>query len=65
MTWFLSLCIGVSAMGCGSRALISYPTEADCYKALKEMRTGDGPTAESGSKRNTVAYCYPDQSKRK
>ena len=57
--WVLHVCIGVSWAGCGSRMMYEYPTEESCYRALRELRTGDQPTAESSKKRNSVAVCYP------
>ncbi len=59
MEWILSICIGVSALGCGAYHSTTYPSEEACYKALERMYTGDQPNAESSSKRNTVAYCKP------
>jgi hypothetical protein len=61
MNWILVICIGVNAFGCSSVPTIRYPSEDACYKALREMRTGDSPTSESDKKRNTVAYCYPEK----
>ena len=64
-TWILSVCIGVSWAGCGSSMRLEYPSEASCYRALKEMKTGDQPIAESEKKRNTVAVCAPKQEEKK
>ena len=61
MTWILYICIGVSWAGCGSIRQHEFPTADTCFRALKEMRTGDQPVAESEKKRNTVAYCHPKQ----
>lgn len=58
-TWILSICMGISAWGCGSVATPEYPSEEACYRALAAMKTGDQPVAESNTKRNTVAYCRP------
>lgn len=63
--WELAICIGVSWAGCGTWQLERYPSEESCYRALVAMRTGDQPIAESGNKRNTVAYCRPPQPDRK
>jgi hypothetical protein len=59
MLWELFVCMGVSWAGCGSASVAVYPGEDACYRALREMKTGDSPVAESGKKRNTVAYCRP------
>lgn len=61
MIWVLSVCIGVSWAGCGSATQPKFPNEESCYRALAAMKTGDQPLAESSSKRNTVAFCYPEQ----
>lgn len=61
MSWLLSICIGVTWAGCASPRLVKYPSEESCYRALAAMKTGDQPVAESEKKRNTVAYCYPEQ----
>ena len=63
--WQLVICIGVSWGGCGSYQESTYPTEDSCYRALREMKTGDQPVSESGSKRNTVAFCRPIEAKKK
>ena len=65
MSWFLSICIGVSWAGCGSAPLLKFPSEESCYRALAAMKTGDQPVAESGNKRNTVAFCFPEQPNQK
>lgn len=57
--WILRVCIGVSWGGCGAGGSYIFPDEQSCQRALKTMVTGDQPTAESGKKRNTVAFCYP------
>jgi hypothetical protein len=59
MTWELFVCIGVTWAGCGSIIQTPYQSEDSCYRALRELRTGDSPTAESDKKRNTVAFCRP------
>lgn len=61
--WTLIVCIGVTWAGCGSTHWATYPSEDSCYRALKEMKTGDQPVAESGKKRNTIAYCRPTDKK--
>lgn len=63
MEWILSICIGVSSWGCGSYQTVTYQDEEACYKALDRMKTGDSAVAESGNKRNTVAFCKPKGSK--
>lgn len=63
MSWILSICIGVTWAGCGAVANRQFPSEESCYRALAAMKTGDQPVAESSKKRNTVAYCYPEQIK--
>lgn len=57
--WELVICIGVTWAGCGAYHAPIYPSEESCYRALREMKTGDQPIMESGKKRNTVAYCKP------
>lgn len=59
--WELFICIGVTWAGCGAALITPYPSEESCYRALRELRTGDSPVGESGAKRNTVAYCRPKQ----
>jgi len=59
MNWILSICIGASSWGCGAFREAVFPSQQACFQALASMRTGDQPTAESGLKRNTVAYCAP------
>lgn len=59
--WLLHICIGVSALGCGSGATHSFPNEQACQRSLKEMRVNDSPVAESSAKRSVVAYCVPKQ----
>lgn len=61
MIWELFVCLGVTFMGCGAVTVTKYPSEESCYRALREMKTGDSPVAESGAKRNTIAYCRPKQ----
>lgn len=63
--WELWVCIGVSWAGCGEIRVVPYPNEESCYRSLREMRTGDQPIAESGRKRNTVAYCRPRDNEKK
>ena len=59
MIWEMFVCIGVTWAGCGVVQYVQYPTEDSCYRALREMRTGDSPISESDKKRNTVAICRP------
>lgn len=59
--WELIVCIGVTWAGCGQQQWSQFPSEDSCYRALREMKTGDQPIAESAKKRNTVAYCRPVQ----
>lgn len=61
MSWILSICIGVSWGGCGQYLKVPYPNEESCYRALSAMKTGDQTIAESGNKRNTVAFCAPSK----
>jgi hypothetical protein len=61
MTWELFICIGVTWAGCAAVHVVPYPSEESCYRALAAMRTGDQPVGESGQKRNTIAYCRPQQ----
>ena len=61
--WTLIMCIGVSWAGCASVQYAEYPSEDSCYRALREMKTGDQQIGESGAKRNTVAYCRPGSAK--
>jgi len=57
--WTLVISIGVTWAGCGAQQWATYPSEDSCYRALREMKTGDQPIAESKNKRNTIAYCRP------
>ena len=59
MMWELFICLGITWAGCGGYQTATYPSEESCYRALAAMRTGDQPVAESGKKRNTIAYCKP------
>lgn len=59
--WELVICVGVTWAGCGAHYVPAYPSEESCYRALREMKTGDQPVAESDKKRNTVAFCQPKQ----
>jgi hypothetical protein len=61
--WTLIICIGVTWAGCANVHYAEYPSEDSCYRALREMKTGDQQVAESGKKRNTVAYCKPGAAK--
>lgn len=61
MSWVLVICLGVSWAGCGAVQTADYPTEDSCYRALEAMKTGDQAVAESGNKRNTIAYCKPQE----
>ncbi len=57
--WEMVICIGVTWSGCGAYHTPIYQSEESCFRALREMKTGDQPINESGKKRNTVAYCKP------
>ncbi len=59
IAWELFICLGVTWAGCGGVLVTKYPSEESCYRALREMKTGDSPVSESDKKRNTVAYCRP------
>ena len=59
MIWELVLIMGITWAGVGAQRVSEYPSEDSCYRALREMKTGDSPIMESNQKKNTVAFCRP------
>lgn len=51
IVWILSICIGVSWMGCGVTEKFVMPDEHSCYRAAREARLNSGP--------DIAAYCRP------
>ena len=61
--WVLSVCAGITWAGCGTGVHATFPDEASCYRAIKNMYNSDQyqPVQENQNRRSMFAVCYPKQ----
>jgi hypothetical protein len=48
--WVLIICASVLGDSCGHQKIIPFPTKAECFEVLREMKVGNA----------AFAFCKPD-----
>lgn len=58
--WVLSICIGLSVMGCGAAPKAVFENKEDCFEALQQIRFQERGKLQTGEDAtDSIAFCLP------